>query len=158
MFVLVRHAHAGDKTGWPGRDADRPLSTLGYWQARGLVAALDGVELRALFASPATRCHQTLLPLAAERGLRIDDHPLLAVGAPPAELFAVLHSPEVDGAVFCTHGEVLDDLAQLAQAQGSTCVPSETATAKGGAWIVDRGAGPTPTLRYLAPTPDAADQ
>jgi len=52
MFVLVRHAHAGEKKSWHGPDEDRPLSTLGYWQARGLVAALDGIELRALFASP----------------------------------------------------------------------------------------------------------
>lgn len=153
MFVLVRHAHAGDKTGWPGRDADRPLNTLGYWQARGLVAALNGIDIRALFASPTTRCHQTLLPLAAARGLRIDDHPLLTVGAPPDELLAVLEAPEADGAVFCTHGEVLDALAEFGRAQGSTGVPPAAATAKGGAWIVDRGAGPAPTLRYLAPTP-----
>ncbi|MFC9835172.1 histidine phosphatase family protein [Rhodococcus sp. NPDC127530] len=60
-----------------------PLSTLGYWQARGLVAALDSIELRALFVGPSARCRQTLLALAAARGLRIDDHhPLLAAGAP----------------------------------------------------------------------------
>ncbi|RZL74161.1 MAG: hypothetical protein EOP32_35520 [Rhodococcus sp. (in: high G+C Gram-positive bacteria)] len=64
MFVLVRHAHGG-KTSWRGPDAVRPLSTPGYWQVRSLVPALTGIELRALFASPTTRCHQTLLPLAA---------------------------------------------------------------------------------------------
>ncbi|MFD6059609.1 SixA phosphatase family protein [Rhodococcus wratislaviensis] len=153
MFVLVRHAHAGEKTGWPGRDADRPLSTLGYWQARGLVAALEGIELRALFASPTTRCHQSLLPLAAARGLRVDDHPLLAADARLDELFAVLHAPGADGAVFCTHGEVLDALAEITQSTGSTCVPPAGATAKGGAWIVDCGAGPSPTRRYLPPIP-----
>src|SRR5690606_6291139 len=58
---------------WVGRDIDRPLSAVGYRQARGLVAALERIELRALFASPTTRCRQTLLALAAARGLRIDD-------------------------------------------------------------------------------------
>ena len=43
MFVLVRHAHAGEKRSWHGPDADRPLSILGYWQAQSLVAALVGV-------------------------------------------------------------------------------------------------------------------
>ncbi|MDF3313416.1 histidine phosphatase family protein [Rhodococcus sp. T2V] len=153
MFVLVRHAHAGEKKSWHGPDADRPLSTLGYWQARGLVAALDGIELRALFASPAARCHQTLLPLAAARGLRIDDHPLLGVDASPDELLTVLSAPEVDGVVFCTHGEVLDNLAEPARSRGAVWVPPAASTAKGGAWIVDRRDGPAPTLQYLPPTP-----
>ncbi|MFD9664400.1 SixA phosphatase family protein [Rhodococcus sp. NPDC059968] len=153
MFVLVRHAHAGEKMGWHGRDADRPLSTLGYWQARGLVAALGGIELRALFASPTARCRQTLLPLAAARGLRIDDHPLLAADTPPDELLTVLEAPEADGVVFCTHGEVLDALADPARARGAVWVPPAASTAKGGAWIVDRNAGPAPTLQYRPPTP-----
>lgn len=154
MFVLVRHAHAGEKKSWPGPDANRPLSTLGDQQARGLVAALSGIELRALFASPTARCRQTLLPLAGARGLRIDDHPLLTVGTPPDELFALLEAPEADGAVFCTHGEVLNALAEHASARGAgrdRCAPASTA--KGGAWVVDRVANPAPTLHYLPPTP-----
>ncbi|CAG7623163.1 SixA phosphatase family protein [Rhodococcus opacus] len=151
MFVLVRHAHAGKKQRWRGPDADRPLSTLGHRQARGLVAALSGIEVRALRSSPALRCRQTLMPLAAARGLRIDNHPLLAIGAPTNELFALLSAPDVDGAVFCTHREVLDALAEFARAQGSTCVPRAATTAKGGAWVVDRTADPAETLRYIAP-------
>jgi broad specificity phosphatase PhoE len=151
MFVLVRHAHAGEKKSWHGPDSDRPLSTLGYRQARGLVAALDGIRLRAPFASPTTRCHQTLLPLAAARGMRIEDHPLLAVGAPTDQLIAVLEAPEADGAVFCTHREVLDNLAELARSRGATWAPPAASTEKGGAWIVDRSADPA--LRYLPPAP-----
>ncbi|MGV9869379.1 SixA phosphatase family protein [Rhodococcus koreensis] len=153
MFVLVRHAHAGEKKNWHGPDADRPLSTLGYWQARSLVTALDGVELRALFAGPAARCRQTLLPLAEARGLRIDDHPLLGVDASPDELLTVLAAAEADGVVFCTHGEVLDTLAEPARSRGAVWVPPAASTAKGGAWIVDRHADPAPTLQYLPPTP-----
>jgi broad specificity phosphatase PhoE len=153
MFVLVRHAHAGEKKSWHGPDTDRPLSTLGYWQARGLVAALDGIELRALFASPSSRCRQTLLPLAEARGLRIEDHPLLAVDAQTDQLVAVLEAPEADGVVFCTHGEVLDALADPARARGAAWVPPAASTAKGGAWIVDRRADPAPTLQYLPPNP-----
>ncbi|MDT2006970.1 histidine phosphatase family protein [Rhodococcus opacus] len=120
----ARHAHAGEKKSWHGPDTDRPLSTLGYWQARGLVAALDGIELRALFAGPAARCRQTLLPLAAARGMSIEDHPLLSVDAPTDQLVAVLEAPEADGVVFCTHGEVLDALAEPARSRGAAWVTS----------------------------------
>ncbi len=43
MFVLVRHVHAGGEEELARPDADRPLSILGYWQARSLVAALNGI-------------------------------------------------------------------------------------------------------------------
>ncbi|MEE2034996.1 SixA phosphatase family protein [Rhodococcus chondri] len=151
MFVLVRHAHAGDKSKWPGRDIDRTLSTFGYRQARGLVATLEQFELRALFSSPAIRCRETLLPLAAARGLRIDDDRLLAPDASPSELFAELEGSSADGALFCTHGEVLDALAEFARLRGWTCMTPVAMTPKGGAWIVDRGAVSALTLRYLPP-------
>ncbi|PQP18372.1 SixA phosphatase family protein [Rhodococcus opacus] len=153
MLVLVRHSHAGEKKLWHGPDAERPLSPLGHEQAHGFVAALDGIEIASLFSSPTTRCRQTLFPLAEARGLPVHDHPLLAPDASPDELFAVLHGPDADRAIFCTHGEVLNALAEFARSRGVPDVPPSGATAKGGAWFVDCGAGPSPTLRYLAPIP-----
>jgi len=35
MLLLVRHADAGDKGGWDGPDAFRPLSPLGAARPRG---------------------------------------------------------------------------------------------------------------------------
>ncbi|MFC9557697.1 SixA phosphatase family protein [Rhodococcus sp. NPDC056960] len=153
MFILLRHAHAGDKKNWDGPDADRPLSMLGDQQAQGLVEALTGIEVAVLFSSPTTRCRQSLLPLADERGLSVEDHPLLGPDASPEELFAVLHAPGADRTVFCTHGEVLNALAEFARTRGTPGVPPSGATAKGGAWFVDCAAGVPPTLRYLAPAP-----
>ncbi|MFE5699506.1 hypothetical protein [Rhodococcus koreensis] len=74
--------------------------------------------------------------------------------APTGQLVAVLEAPEADGAVFCTHGDGLDALAEPARARGAAWVPPAASTAKGGAWIVDRGDGPT--LRDLAPTPSSS--
>ena len=153
MFVLVRHSHAGEKKQWHGPDVERPLSPLGHEQAHGLVAALSGIEIETLLSSPTTRCRQTLLPLAQARGLPIHDEPLLAPDAPPDELFAALHGPDADRAVFCTHGEILNALAEFAQSRGIPGLPPSGATAKGGVWFVDCGAGPPPALRYLAPIP-----
>lgn len=149
MFVLVRHAHAGSKTLWHGPDADRPLSTIGRSQADNLVAALAGIEIRALLSSPTVRCRGTLAPLAAARGLTIEDHCLLAPGAPVDQLFAALCAPDIEGTLWCTHGEVLDNLAAHRPAR----LPPATKTAKGGAWIIDHAAPPPFTFRYIAPHP-----
>lgn len=153
LFVLVRHAHAGDKTRWRGADADRALSMLGHQQARSLVTALRGIELHTLFSSPTARCRDTLIPLAVARDLPIQDHPLLAPNASGDELFAALRTSDIDGILWCTHGEILDALAALARANGSTGVPAAPTTAKGGAWIVDRSARRSERLRYIAPVP-----
>ncbi|MDV7354522.1 phosphoglycerate mutase family protein [Rhodococcus oxybenzonivorans] len=153
MFVLVRHAHAGNKTQWHGPDAARPLSGLGRRQADHLVAALAGIEIRALLSSPTVRCRGTLAPLAAARGLTVEDHCLLAPGAPVDRLFAALCAPDIDGTLWCTHGEVLDDLAATAPTHRSARVPPATKTAKGGAWIIDPAAPPPFTFRYIAPDP-----
>ncbi len=122
MFVLVRHAHAGNKALWHGPDADRPLSIVGRRQA-------------------------------AARGLTVEDHCLLAPGAPVDRLFAALCAPDIDGTLWCTHGEVLDDLAATAPTHRSARVPPTTKTAKGGAWIIDPAAPPPFTFRYIAPDP-----
>ncbi|GAF45503.1 hypothetical protein [Rhodococcus wratislaviensis] len=98
----------------------------------------------------AARCRQTLLPLAEARGLRIDDHPLPAVDAPTDQLVAMLEAPEADGVVFCTHGEVLDAVAEPARSRGAAWMPPAASTAKGGAWIVDHRADRAPTLQYSA--------
>lgn len=149
----MRHAHAGDKTRWRGADADRPLSTLGQRQARSLVAALRGIELHTLFSSPTARCRDTLLPLAVARDLPIQDHPLLAPDASGDELFAALHTPDLDGMLWCTHGEILDALAAIARANGHPGVPPGPTTGKGGAWVVDRGSCRSGEFRYIAPVP-----
>lgn len=78
---------------------------------------------------------------------------MLAPGAPVDRLFAALCAPDIDGTLWCTHGEVLDDLAATAPTHRSARVPPATKTAKGGAWIIDPAAPPSFTFRYIAPDP-----
>ncbi|MFE7419415.1 SixA phosphatase family protein [Rhodococcus sp. NPDC057529] len=148
MFVLLRHAHAIGKQDWSGPDADRPLSALGRDQAAGLVATLTGVELRVLYCSPTTRCLDTLAPLAAGYRLPIHEHPLLAPDAAPDELCAALDTIDLDGTLWCTHGEVLTGLAACTRADGTRTYPIGQ-TAKGGAWLLNAHA----PLRYIGPVP-----
>ncbi|RZL76448.1 MAG: phosphoglycerate mutase family protein [Rhodococcus sp. (in: high G+C Gram-positive bacteria)] len=148
MLVLVRHADAVATSAWTGLEADRPLSTLGDRQSVQLVAALADVELSVLFSSPTLRCRQTLQALSVARRLPIVDHPLLAADAPVGDLLAAFDRAD-DAALWCTHREVLEQLAGVATEHGAHRYLPTAKTAKGGAWIVHAGRDP----RYIGPTP-----
>ncbi|ABG99474.1 conserved hypothetical protein (plasmid) [Rhodococcus jostii RHA1] len=148
MFVLLRHAHAIGKQSWHGPDAHRPLSALGQEQAAGLVETLTGVELRVLYCSPTTRCLDTLAPLAAAHGLVIHEHPLLTPDAAADDLFAALDTVDLDGTLWCTHGETLTALAACTRTDGTRAFPIGD-TAKGGAWLLNAHNPP----RYIDPDP-----
>jgi phosphohistidine phosphatase SixA len=147
LFILVRHAHAGDKKQWTGADSARPLSERGRQQAEGLAHNLSGLYTPRLISSPFLRCRQTLQPLAARSYRTIETSRLLAPDSRPAELDAFLADPELEGAVLCTHGETLSallrrwrrkhDLTLTADGPpGERADSGKNATEKGAAWIV----------------------
>jgi phosphohistidine phosphatase SixA len=147
VFILVRHAHAGDKQQWKGDDAKRPLSERGRQQAEGLAHNLSGLYTPRLISSPFVRCQQTLRPLAARSQRTIETSRLLAPDARPADLDAFLNDPTLEGSVLCTHGETLSALIRrwrqksgvTFSADGPTAdrpAMGKNATEKGAAWIV----------------------
>jgi 8-oxo-dGTP diphosphatase len=71
-LLLVRHAWAGRSDQWDGDDDLRPLDERGQEQARALVSLLEPYEVERVLSSPATRCVDTVVPLAAARGLDIE--------------------------------------------------------------------------------------
>jgi len=154
MFVLVRHAHAGNKATWRGPDTERPLSDKGQRQALGLAVALRRVRIRAVWSSPTARCRLTVAPLARERQLRIQDQALLLPDADLSALLALLAEPTSGGAVLCTHGETLTGLLPHWQESASSDAPLDNVTAKGAAWIVRDFPGPRPQLHYVHPRPE----
>ena len=89
MLLLVRHAHAGDKTRWQGPDRLRPLSLAGQAEAAGLVVRLEDYPIWRILTSPTLRCQQTVEPLARDRRLRIEPEVTLGVdadlGRPPGD-------------------------------------------------------------------------
>jgi phosphohistidine phosphatase SixA len=68
-MLLVRHASAGDRDLWVGHDHERPLDARGWRQAGALVGRLERFPLEAIWTSPYRRCIETVLPIAAARGL-----------------------------------------------------------------------------------------
>ncbi len=73
MTLLVRHAWAGERSEWRRDDHLRPLDDRGRKQAEDLVVALERFPLDAILTSPYLRCVQTVEPLAAARGLAIEE-------------------------------------------------------------------------------------
>ncbi|GLY03711.1 MULTISPECIES: NUDIX hydrolase [Actinoplanes] len=64
VIALVRHAHAGERKKWAGRDSLRPIDPAGAGQATRLAGLLAPLAPRRLVSAPPLRCTQTLAPLA----------------------------------------------------------------------------------------------
>jgi 8-oxo-dGTP diphosphatase len=71
---LVPHCTSVPRDGWTGSHDVRPLAELGHRQAAALVSAI-GTDIGGIYSSPATRCRQTVEPLAAAAGLPVRDLP-----------------------------------------------------------------------------------
>ena len=150
MLLLVRHAHAGDKTRWQGPDRLRPLSLAGQAEAAGLVVRLEDYPIWRILTSPTLRCHQTIEPLARDRRLRIEPEVTLDVDADLGRVLALLEAPRLQDTVVCTHGEVIGQLLTRLVADG-LAVDQPLAWPKGSTWLL-YGANRRPThARYLPP-------
>src|SRR6266511_1008153 len=81
IVLLVRHARAGKRSKWEGDDRLRPLDKRGRKQAEGLVSLLAEYPIDRIASSPYLRCTQTVDPLAASRGLAVEERDELAEGS-----------------------------------------------------------------------------
>ena len=66
--LLVRHARAGQREGYDGDDADRPLDAKGRRQAAALIGELGVFAPIAVHSAPLERCRGTVSPLAEKLG------------------------------------------------------------------------------------------
>ncbi|WP_407341907.1 SixA phosphatase family protein [Pengzhenrongella phosphoraccumulans] len=149
-MILVRHAHAGHKADWDRDDNLRPLTARGLVQAESLVRSLADDEIAVVWTSAAVRCRQTVEPLAAARGVVVQDHALLAKDGSVDELLDwILSNPTAPWAL-CTHGEVLHELLIVARSSGRVTAPAR-ATEKGAAWRVRQHEDGATALEYVPP-------
>jgi phosphohistidine phosphatase SixA len=102
--IVLRHASAGDRARWQGDDRLRPLDKRGRKQAERLRDVLLAQGVTRVLSSPYVRCTQTVAPL----GLDIEADDRLAEGASPEGTLELLAG--LDGAVACTHGDVIEAL------------------------------------------------
>jgi len=149
--LLVRHADAGSRRTWAGRDSWRHLSVRGREQALHLVTRLQEVPVRRLLSAPSQRCRRTIAPLARALSLDIEICPLLRIDAEPAALARYLRRPETRNALLCTHRETLLALFTLYAATGSRYIDGIAPMDMAAAWALHGGEDGPPRIRYLRP-------
>lgn len=137
--ALVRHAKAGDRDRWRGDDSDRPLTDKGHVQAEGLVSAIDAVPT-ALISSPYLRCVQTLEPLARTHALEVAVDDRLAEGASLESALSLMDEVP-DGAVLCSHGDVIPMLVDALIRRGMVLDSAVPGVKKGSWFALVREAG-----------------
>ncbi len=147
--LLLRHVHAGDRAAWNGDDRIRPASPQGRREAEALPTLLAAHPIDRILSSPARRCLDSVQPLADARGLLVESDERLAEGVPLDVIRALLREVADQGALLCSHGDVIaaaiTDLAEQGVEVGASPEWEKAST-----WILD-GLASTPAAHYLPP-------
>jgi broad specificity phosphatase PhoE len=145
-MLLLRHASAGVRLSSPGVDRFRRLDDEGRVVARQLVWSLADLEITRIVSSPLARCVESVVPLAASRGLVVETRWELEPDVPLDDLETLL-ADLPDSSVACTHREVFEKLLGW-----------EAVCDKGAGWVLERnGAELVPSLYVAPPASVAAD-
>jgi len=147
---LVRHAHAGKRSAWDDDDRLRPLSEKGEAQATWLANRLGEQPIGRVVSSPFRRCVQTVEPLAAALGLKVETNEALSEGADTAEALAFLLELEADHGVACSHGDVIPQILRRLRADTME-VDGPLLDSKGSLWILECERGKVLRGRYVPP-------
>jgi broad specificity phosphatase PhoE len=111
---------------------------------------LDGSPLEQLVSSPHVRCVQTLQPLAAARGLTVEESEDLAEGAGPARALAFLAEVSGRPVALCSHGDVIGEVLLHLSAEGLE-LPNPPPLRKGSTWVLEAEGDGFVGARYLPP-------
>jgi len=106
-----------------------------------------------VLTSPALRCRETVRPLAERLGLHVTDEPVLAEGADPSRVLALIEAAPAD-TVLCTHGDVIPEVVRLLHLRGAE-LPATRRWQKGSTWVIVHDGERFVQARYTAP-PDRA--
>lgn len=157
VLLVVRHAKAGNRSGWKGDDRLRPLSAAGQKQAQQIAELLPLYGPDRVVSAPQVRCRNTVAPLADALGLPIADDPLLSEPSyaddPDATLKRVQELAAQPGVtVVCSQGGVIPGVvaalardAALPVAVDVDDVPSK----KGSTWVLGLRDGALVSADYL---------
>ena len=124
-IFVVRHAKAGSRHKWDGDDRERPLSGRGRRQAETIGKRLLGERVTGLYSSPYVRCVQTLELLCEHLSLDVVADDRLAEGVGVEQALDLLTAVG-DGAVLCSHGDIILDLVGALSAAAPNSSPRRT--------------------------------
>jgi phosphohistidine phosphatase SixA len=146
---LVRHAHAGRRSAWSGDDQLRPLSPRGASQARGVADLLADRGIVRVAASPATRCVETVEPLADRLGFEVEVDKRLAEGGDPADLIELVLTAG-EPVSLCGHGDLIPEVIAALVSSGMKAGDPNRCQ-KGSVWEIEVAGGRPVRGRYHAP-------
>lgn len=152
-LLVVRHGDAGDRAAWTGDDRRRPLSATGRRQAEALVGQYADHPIDRVLSSPALRCTATVEPVAAARGLVVEEDEALAEGAPFDVVDRFLRRMADTDAVLCSHGDVIGAIVITLRRRG-VHLASDPSWRKATTWVL--GTWPDPARTTLLPDPESS--
>lgn len=143
VVLLVRHAKAGHRESFEGKDERRPLDAKGRKQAKALRSLLGPFAPTVVLSAPVSRCRQTVQPLAKALGLKIGSEPLLgeeiyrddpaAARRRVAELATLSDGP--GSVVACSQGGVIPGVVKSLAGRFEVTVP-DVSTPKAAYWLL----------------------
>ena len=133
---LVRHAKAGERRLWTEADIERPLSKRGWRQSEAIGKRLAKKGATALYSSAYVRCVQTLEPLGRLIDAKVRIEPRLLEDEPFEPVLDLLGEVE-DGAVLCSHGDIIPATIQALQRRGMI-VETPADWGKSSVWVLRR--------------------
>jgi len=137
MIHFFRHADAGRRGHGDRTDRERPLSDLGWREARVIAERLAGAGVTRILTSPYVRCVQSVEPLSAATGVPVEIERSLEEGAGPARVDTLLGEIE-SGTVLCTHGDIVSALIRRLSAEGAS-LSGGLIWEKGSVWHLEPG-------------------
>ncbi len=135
-IYLMRHSKAGERRTWDGDDRLRPLSKHGWKQSELVSKRLAAKGATSLYSSPYVRCVQTLEPLAKRLGVEINIDSRLEEESPFEPALEMLFEVP-DGAVLCTHGDILPAVINALHRRGMD-VQTPPDWRKASTWVLKR--------------------
>ena len=149
VVILVRHARAGKRASWTGSDQLRPLDRNGRSQVRALLPLLNVFKPARILSAEPLRCVQTVEPVAASNGLRVQLAPACGdahFGREPGATHACVQRLIEAGQVTVVSSQgitipaIIDGLGPVR--------PRASTTAKGAAWVLGTRAGEVVSADY----------
>ncbi len=151
-LYLIRHARAGKRGLGPSNDLERELDERGRDQASSVVDLIGDEPIKQVFSSSATRCMQTVEPLAQHLGLFVEEHDTLLEGQSAARAVDWMHelARSRTVAALCSHGDIIPDAIQMLAREGMVII-GPRAWAKGSTWRLNVRGGDIVSAEFLGP-------
>jgi phosphohistidine phosphatase SixA/ADP-ribose pyrophosphatase YjhB (NUDIX family) len=149
-IYLVRHAQAGVKAQWKGKDHKRPLDRRGRKQAIDLAVRFKAHPITRILTSPYQRCLQTAKPLENAIRLTAETERRLSVDGDAGDVLKLIRELEGEAAIIITHGEVISAVIGSLAANGLD-LDGPMEWKKGSVWVLEAKKGKIRSGHYVPP-------